>query len=142
MGAPVRQTSVKGQVAFTKIKVLDNNENTSSAKTVHVSTYYDNKYRAIQVKRDLFDGNTTGKSTISTNFAFDGNPERIREKQVFYGQINTANTRYTYDHARRSEDIYHRMNSAAEWLISTTNYDGIGRAKTKKTGNNELVKYA
>ena len=48
--------NVKGQVSGTKVKVLDGNEYTSSAKWLFSVNYYDDRYRVIQNCRSLYHG--------------------------------------------------------------------------------------
>ncbi len=140
--APNKLNQAANQTTGSKVKVLDGNEHTASAKWLTTSTYYDYMYRPIQNQSDLYDGASNGKSISSYVLAFDGLPEQAKEVQTFNGQATTILQRYQYDHARRPVKLYHKLNSQAEVLLAETTYDALGRAKTKKLGGIENIQYS
>ncbi|MBR8534941.1 RHS repeat-associated core domain-containing protein [Carboxylicivirga sediminis] len=83
---------VKGLVTGTATKVLDEPD------ILMVTTYYDDKYRPIQVRRDLYEA---GEETVSTQFDFVGKTLQTRQAVTFNSVTTTTDKHYAYDHAGR-----------------------------------------
>lgn len=129
--------NVRGQVTCTVVKVLDGNEYTSDARWLATVTYYDDRYRPIQVQGTLYDGTVNGGTfTSATRYHFNGQVERIKEEQTLNGTSTTVEKKFTYDYAWRVTKTEQRINDAANWTtISELAYNELGQLVKKKLGN-------
>ncbi len=137
---------VQGQVTGTRVKVLDGNEHTAGARWTCSVTYYDDRYRPIQVRGTLYDGATGGTYTRSTRYAFSGEAERVREQQVFGGKTTERTLVSTYDHAGRLLGTKHQIAGDAgngEVELSARHYNGVGQlVGLELAGGSQEVRYA
>ncbi|MDD2196903.1 MAG: M91 family zinc metallopeptidase [Bacteroidales bacterium] len=135
---------VKGQVTGVKQKVLDGNEFTASGKWLYTVTYYDDRYRPIQVRGTLFDGLANDHHTSSTRYSFTGLVEKVKEKQVFDGISTERVITNTYDHAGRLLTTKQQITGDAngEVTLAEHQYNELGQLKQKNmAGGKQLVDY-
>ena len=138
--APLYINLPKAQITGSRIKVLDGTKYTATPKWLTTTSYYDHMYRVVQSHSHLYNGTTTpGTVWISTNYSFDGLPEKVKEIQRFNGTEISITQRMEYDHARRLTREYHKINNTAEVLVVKNTYDELGRLKKTRQGNNETV---
>ncbi len=114
-------TSVKGQVTATKAKILDGSWS-------YAVTYYDERYRPIQVVST----NHLGGMDVSSNL-YDFTGKVLKTKTVHNdGTQSTAITRtYDYDHADRLLTVDHQVNSGQEVTLVTNEYNELGELVDK-----------
>jgi len=139
-------TRIKGLVTGTKIKVLDGNENTSSAQWLYCVNYYDDQYRVIQTRGTLYGGISGDNYTNSTRYSFSGLIEKTQEQQVFNGLSTETTITYTYDHVGRllnTQQVAIRGgNSTGTVNIASNEYNDLGQLKTKKLANSiQMIDY-
>jgi RHS repeat-associated protein len=135
---------VKGLVTGTKIKVLDGNEYTASAKWLCSSNYYDDHYRVIQNRHTLFDGSTGGVETLATLYDFTGKVKQTKQVQIFNGVTTTVEKFYTYDHAGRLSQTEQHIGGDTNGRVSVAEntYNEIGQLidkKLHKAGTNNYL---
>ncbi|MDP4240771.1 MAG: hypothetical protein Q8904_15015 [Bacteroidota bacterium] len=123
-------TTVKGQVTGTKIKVL-NTTNT----WLYTALYYDDKYRIIQIRHDLYDGSNGGKETISSLYDFVGKVLQTKQIQSFNGTTTTVDKWMTYDHAGRLVKTEQEINGANHTVTSQIVYNELGQLQKKTLGS-------
>ena len=87
--------NVKTLVTGTKTLVLD-----GGTDYLFATTYYDDKYRPIQVTRDIYDG-AAGLEVISSLYDFIGQLMETKVSQLFNNVTSTVSKYYTYDHMGR-----------------------------------------
>jgi len=138
---------IKGLVTGAKIKVLDGNENTSSAQWLYSVNYYDDQYRVIQTRGTLFGGLSSGNYTNSTRYSFSGLIEKTQEYQVFNGLSTETTITYIYDHVGRllnTQQVAIRGgNSTGTVNIASNEYNDLGQLKTKKLANSkQMIDYS
>src|SRR5664280_5929 len=124
-------------VTGTKALVLDGNNNTY----LFSSTYYDDKYRPIQVIRDLY-GSSGATETTSNKYNFTGNVLETKISQTFDNVTTTVNKYYTYDHIGRllkSEQSIVGVNYGAKVTLSEMDYNELGYLKQKRLGVSNSV---
>jgi RHS repeat-associated protein len=124
---------VKGQVTGQRVKVLDGNEHTTSAKWLSTVTYYDNKYRVIQTVRNTY---PSGTEYASSKYSF---ANLVLETRV-YQSLGTATQRNvnTYDHAGRLTKTVQTVSKGSATKTETLaehQYNELGQLKTKKVAN-------
>jgi len=126
---------VKGFVTGMKVKVLRDGVN----QWLLSATYYDDRYRVIQTRSDLYDGSSTGKETTSTLFDFTGKVLRTVVVQVFGGVTTTIATGNTYDHAGRllatTQQVTHSGISTETVTVTQNQYNALGQLKEKNLAN-------
>ncbi|WP_421762905.1 DUF6443 domain-containing protein [Ekhidna sp.] len=129
---PIENPNVKGQVTGT----LTRAEGTDFITSI---TYYDDKYRPIQM---VAENHLGGTDRISNQYDFVGN---IRKTQTAHSDGSTTTTikrRFTYDHMDRLVDTYHQIDSETEVLLAHNDYDNIGQLVQKDLHEGEqLVDY-
>jgi len=128
IGNPIYQNSVKSMNTGSKTLVLDGG-NTYLLST----TYYDEKYRPIQVLQDLY-GDTTGGNEITSNrYGFIGQVLQSKVGQVFNSDTTTLNKYYTYDHVGRLLVTEQAIDgdSNGRVTLSEVSYDDLGQLKQK-----------
>jgi len=91
---------VNGLLTGVRTKILDGNEFNPQAKWSFLVSFYDQKYRPIQIRGSLLDGNN-GNYSLSYKYSFSGKVKKTRETQVFSGISTSFERYYTYDHAGR-----------------------------------------
>ncbi|HCT30743.1 MAG TPA: hypothetical protein DIW31_08400 [Bacteroidales bacterium] len=129
--------SVKGQVTGARTKVLDGNEHTASAKWLATATYYDDRYRPIQVRGTLYDGTVNGGTlTAATRYHFNGQVEQAREVQTLNGATTTVDRRLSYDSAWRPVKTEQQINGAGWITLSELTYNEVGQVVDRKLGGN------
>ncbi|MDN5217517.1 fibronectin type III domain-containing protein [Fulvivirgaceae bacterium BMA12] len=118
-------TQLKGQVTGSRTKVLGEN------KYLNTVTYYDDRYRVIQTTTDNYTG---GFERVTTEYDFSGRV--LRTKQTHRrGEGNfqdlVINQSFTYDHASRLLNTYHRIGSQDSVLLTANNYNEISELVEK-----------
>ncbi|MCS6973595.1 MAG: TNT domain-containing protein [Cyclobacteriaceae bacterium] len=109
-------TSVKGQATGSKIRVL------GQSKWLNTVTYYDTKYRPVQV---ITENHLGGILRTTTQFDFVGN---VLKEQLYNVHANlTIQNRYTYDHAGRQLTVHHQVNTQSEVLMASNKYNELGQ---------------
>jgi len=125
-------SNVTGQVTGTKTNIL------GTLNYVWSVTYYDPKYRVIQV---ISQNHKSGVDRLTNKYDFT----RLTEtKTTHTAGANTYSTsrRFEFDHAGRLIKTFHRVNQDAEILISLNEYNEIGELVTKNVhsrNNNTFV---
>ncbi|MDD3893092.1 MAG: hypothetical protein PHE03_12400, partial [Bacteroidales bacterium] len=107
-------------------------------------TYYDDRYRPIQVRGTLFDGLANDHHTSSTRYSFTGLVEKVKEKQVFDGISTERVITNTYDHAGRLLTTKQQITGDAngEVTLAEHQYNELGQLKQKNmAGGKQLVDY-
>ena len=122
---------VKGQVTGTKMKVLDGNEYTASAKWLCSANYYDDRYRVIQKCRSIYHGINGGKEILSSQYDFTGKLTKSKNVQFFGANTNTVTETNTFDHLERLKLVKHLVNSGTEVTLASLDYNESGQLKQK-----------
>ena len=122
---------VKGQVTGTKIKVLDGNEYTASAKWLCSANYYDDRYRVIQSCRAIYHGTSAGKEILSSQYDFTGKLTKSKNVQFFGANTNTVTETNTFDHLERLKLVKHLINTGTEVTLASLDYNESGQLKQK-----------
>lgn len=114
-------------VTGTKTLVLDGDSNYLTA-----TTYYDDRYRPIEVIRDLYD-ESFGKETVSNKYSFTGLVLQTKISQLFNDSTKSINKYYSYDHMgrllRSEQEIVGDNNGKV--TLSKMEYSEIGQLKQK-----------
>ena len=113
---------VKGQVTGT----LTRGEGTDFITTI---TYYDEKYRPVQVVAE--NHLTNGKDIVSNQYDFVGNIRKTQTEHFDGSTTTTIKRRFEYDHMDRLTHTWHEVNSEGEVLISRSTYNEIGELERK-----------
>ena len=131
---------VKGQITGSKTKVLD-----ATGTWMNTVSYYDDRYRSIQVIGDHHAG---GTDQMSTRYSFDGKlleTDLLHENSIAPSgqQALRINKRYQYDHVGRPTRSYAQVNNGAEVLLTASAYNELGELIEKNLhsqdgGNNYL----
>jgi hypothetical protein len=113
--------SMKGQVTTTKTRILN------SDNFIHTVTYYDWKYRPIQIQSTNQFG---GKDVIFNLYDFVGNLTHSREVYSLDpsgSEQYVINKEYIYDHADRLLEVYHQIGDDGENVLVLQNkYNELG----------------
>ncbi len=116
-------TRVKGQMTGSRIKNLGTNEWMWSV------TYYDDRYRTIQV---IAQNSKGGLDKITSVYDFSGKLLRTKTDHAITGATPIATTRkLTYDHAGRLLQTEHHTNNK-EVVLTKNEYNELGQLVTKK----------
>lgn len=116
-------TRVKGQMTGSRIKNLGTNEWMWSV------TYYDDRYRTIQV---IAQNSKGGLDKITSVYDFSGKVLRTKTDHAITGATPIATTRkLTYDHAGRLLQTEHHTNNK-QVVLTKNQYNEIGQLVTKK----------
>lgn len=121
--------TVKGFVTGSKVKVLE------TSVWLNSTTYYDNRYRVIQTRSDLYDGSNGGKETTSTLYDFAGKVMRTKQNQVFGSENTTVDKYMAYDHPGRLTKVEQAINGTNPTILSEQTYNALGQLMQKKMGN-------
>ena len=128
--------NVRGQVTGTKVKVLDNNEYTTSGKWLCSINFYNDRYRLIQTKQTLYSGGTVGADTliVSNLYDFTGKVVQTKQVQTFGGVTNIIAKYYTFDHLARLTKSEQQITGDANGkvVIALNSYNEIGQLVDKK----------
>ncbi|MDN5217502.1 fibronectin type III domain-containing protein [Fulvivirgaceae bacterium BMA12] len=116
---------LKGQVTGLRTKVL------GETKYLNTVTYYDDRYRVIQTITDNY---TLGFDRVTTEYDFSGRVLRTiqthsRGKGNFEDLV--VNQSFSYDHASRLLNTYHRIGSQDSVLLTANSYNEIGELVEK-----------
>ena len=116
---------LKGQVTGSRTKVLGEN------KYLNTVTYYDDRYRVIQTITDNYTG---GLDRVTSEYDFSGRVLRTVQTHS-RGEGNfedlVVNQSFTYDHASRLLNTYHRINSQDSVLLTANDYNEINELVEK-----------
>ncbi|MHC1705786.1 MAG: DUF6443 domain-containing protein [Tenuifilaceae bacterium] len=121
---------IKGLVTGSRVKVL------GSTIWLTTTNYFDEKYRVIQSRSDLFDDSNTGKETITTLYDFVGKVKQTKQRQEFGVSTTTIGKFFTYDHAGRLSKTEQEINGVNRTVISELAYNELGQLMDKKLGKN------
>jgi RHS repeat-associated protein len=126
--------NVRGQITGTKIKVLDNNEFTASAKWLYSVNYYDDRYRVVQNRHTLYDGGSGGAETMASKYDFTGRHTQSKQVQSFNSVTTTVDKYYGYDHRSRMVKIDQQITGDSNGRVSITQnaYNEVGQVKEKR----------
>ncbi|MEP1093476.1 MAG: DUF6443 domain-containing protein [Cyclobacteriaceae bacterium] len=125
---PVKHESVKGQVTGTKTRILGSNTGTED-DYLETITYYDNKYRVIQM---VSENHLGGIDVISTQYDFVGNVKRVHSTHNDGSTTIEQLTAYTYDHANRLLSCDHTLNQGEQVRLYTNEYNELGELVKKQ----------
>jgi len=127
-GIPKYYGSVKGQVTGTKVLVTD-----GGATYLTSTTYYDDKYRPVEVLKDLYDG-SAGLEISSNKYDFIGQVLQTQSRQTFNSVTHTVNTYFTYDHMGRLLMEQQKISGASNGTVtlSEMTYNELGQLNQKK----------
>ncbi|MCT4639972.1 MAG: DUF6443 domain-containing protein [Bacteroidales bacterium] len=135
--------SIKGQVTYTKVRVLDASENRLNDTWTEFANYYDDKYRVVQtVSKTVLPDGKTFTETAGSNYSFTG---RI-ENTIYVHQLNgkdaiVVKQRNEYDHADRLQRTYQKLEGAitkSEILYASFEYDELGQMIKKRLNNKAI----
>jgi RHS repeat-associated protein len=115
-----------GRVTGTRVKVLNTNV------WLTTTNYYDDRYRVIQTRRDLFDDSNGGKETTCILYDFEGKTKQTKQNQTFGTVTTTVDKWFTYDHAGRLTKTEQEINGANHVVLSQMIYNEIGQLTQKK----------
>jgi hypothetical protein len=118
-------TSMKGQVTATKTLLYDIG---AGDQYIHTVTYYDWKYRPIQIRSTNQFG---GLNVVHNLYDFVGNLTHSREVYSVDAGGNeqyVINKEYIYDHADRLLEVYHQIGDDANnrVLVLQNKYNELG----------------
>jgi hypothetical protein len=117
-------TSMKGQVTATKTLLYDIG---AGDQYIHTVTYYDWKYRPIQIRSTNQFG---GLNVVHNLYDFVGNLTHSREVYSVDAGGNeqyVINKEYIYDHADRLLEVYHQIGDDGENVLVLQNkYNELG----------------
>ncbi len=121
--APVHKSDVKGQVTGTLTAQL------GSSDFLTTVTFYDEKYRVIQV---LSENHLAGGSdTVSTQYDFKGNVRQIKNVHWNGNEETNILVKYEYDHANRLVDAFHTLNGGERIHLLSNKYNALGELVEK-----------
>jgi len=135
--------SIKGQVTYTKVRVLDASKNRLNDKWSVAVNYYDDKYRMIQtVSRTVLPDGKTFTETAGSNYSFTGRVENT----IYVHQLNgkdaiVVKQRNEYDHADRLLRTYQKLEGAitkSEILYASFEYDELGQMIKRRLNNKAI----
>ncbi|MDA3616536.1 DUF6443 domain-containing protein [Polluticaenibacter yanchengensis] len=133
-------TQLKGLVTGTKVITIPNSLNLTEGEWTTQVTYYDNKYRPVQVQDHSIKGNV---DIIATRYDFTGKAVSIVQKLTHPETNNAVHSIATineYDgagHLKRAlKEVYalSSPNTAEQRVITRNNYDKLGQLKDKQVG--------
>lgn len=118
--------NVKSLVTGTKVLVLD-----GGSTYLYTTTYYDDKYRPIQVINDLYGGGSSGVQIISNKFNFTGQVVESKISQTFDNATKTLNRFYTYDHTGRLIKTEQEIAGDVKVALASMEYNELGQLTRK-----------
>lgn len=124
---PAKQESVKGLVTGTKTKILGNSDDADGY--LETITYYDKKYRVIQV---VSENHLGGIEVISTQYDFVGNVKRVHSSHQVGAKTIYQLLEYEYDHADRLLSCDHSLDGAPAVRLYTNEYNELGELIRKR----------
>ncbi|MEP1344487.1 DUF6443 domain-containing protein [Ekhidna sp.] len=119
---PVYNSKIKGLVTGTKTKVLDTDDYLTTI------TFYDDKYRAIQVVSENY---VNGIDIISNQYDFTGSIREIKSEHSEAANSHTILIEYEYDHANRLLQCFHTHNNGDRIELYSNEYNQLGELITK-----------
>ncbi|MBS1567081.1 MAG: hypothetical protein JST39_22050, partial [Bacteroidetes bacterium] len=124
-GVTSYNNNLQGQVVATQTKIL------SSSNWLRTVSYYDDKYRAVQVTGDNPVG---GKDRITKVLTFDGKVSQSFQSHTsnFYTTALAVSETYTYDHVDRLLKVTHKIGTNEDVTIAENSYNELGQSLTKK----------
>ncbi len=136
-------TEVKGQVTYTKVRVLDVSENRVNDTWSYTASYYDDKYRNIQsVSKTVIPGGKTFTEITGTNYNFTGRVENTIYTHNLKGKDSIAvKHRNEYDHADRLLRTYQELEGdvvKSEIRYASFEYDELGQMIKKELNGSEI----
>lgn len=134
-------TSVKGKVTGTRVLVMDGNKTTP--KYTLTTTYYDDRYRPIEVlRKDILPDCAIAQETISSLYDFSGKVKQTMQSQNIEGKITRIDKYMSYDHAGRLLKTEMAINGATtRTVLSTLVYNKLGQLQNKKMGGTTASNY-
>lgn len=114
---PIQQDNVKGQLTGSKVALLD------GSAFLETITFYDNKYRVIQV---ISSNHLGGVDVVSNQFDFVGNLRAGVLKHTGGDIPLTIVKEYGYDPAFRLTEVTHSINGADPIVLLTNTYNEMG----------------
>ncbi|WP_370086305.1 DUF6443 domain-containing protein [Ekhidna sp.] len=114
---PELQEQVKGQVTGSKTKIL------GTPDYLETITYYDDRYRVIQV---VSENHLGGVDIISNQYDFVGNVRRMKSVHTEGTNTTTMLLDYAYDHANRLLSCTHQLNAEPPLLLYSNEYNELG----------------
>jgi RHS repeat-associated protein len=106
-------------------------------------TFYDEELRPVQIIQDNHKGYFnvgTGKyepgtDVITSTYNNNSTVEKITVQNTAYtngiSTTTSLQSRYTYDHANRKKEYFHKINNNAEELLAVYNYNELGQLVEK-----------
>ncbi len=113
---------VKNLVTGTKIRVLES----SPLQWLVSATYYDDRYRVLQV---VADDHLTNKNKITNEYY--GLTPWVTKSQLNHGTALTSLTETTYDHMGRVNQVWQTMDAGTRTLIASHKYNELGQLYEK-----------
>ncbi len=125
------RNDVRGQVTVTATRVM--NPDGGYGPWLYATTYYDERYRVIQILRDVFD--LGGQERTTRKVDFGGKVEKERITQSVSTGTNRVEKFFSYDHADRLLSVRYVVKKdndvKKDVVLSAARYDAIGQLKTK-----------
>jgi RHS repeat-associated protein len=117
---------VAGLVTGRALRILGTSE------FVTTTNYYDDLYRVIQTRQDLYDGTQGGSNeVVSQKFDFSGKLLESRQVQLFDSQTLVVTEERTYDHAGRLLKRTHKTGGRDAVVLAQMEYNELGQLSEK-----------
>jgi RHS repeat-associated protein len=131
--------SLKGQTTVIWHRVIGSAENSYGAELQTV-TYYDDKYRVVQIIRQLVGPGANAQERTSYLRDFTGKVLRERVEQITNGNVYALEKSFFYDQTDRLTKTTHRILESQNGSLvekksythAEQTYDEVGQLKTKK----------
>lgn len=127
-------TMTLGMVTNTRVRILQSATDITVGKWTEKTTFYDDKYRPVQIQTT----NSTGaRDTIITQFTFAGLPLNTLSCEAKAGimqQQYRILTRTTYDNTWQVSSITKQVDNSLQTTIASNTYNQLGQLITKRHG--------
>ncbi len=117
----VQNTAVKGQITGTMTRTGDDG-------WIRSASYYDHKYRMIQVAGTNHLG---GTEVVTNHYDFLGNLTRSTHAHNNGTSTTTITQRFVYDRMNRLLQVWHQINDEDEVQLAANDYDALGALEEK-----------
>lgn len=123
---PGALSNVRGQITGSKVRVL------GTDSWLNTVTFYDSRYRIIEIKSDNYIGGEDIATTAYRN-AISMLPANVISQHTGVEAV-TIQESYTYDHMDRSLTTSHGINGTSPTIISSLSYNGMNEMIEKNLG--------
>ncbi len=124
-------TSILGKPTASLVKIL------TTGAWLRTVTYYDAKYRPIQIIAD----HPKGTQRTTSLLDFVGRTMQNKRTYVVTGVTKTITEAYTYDHGSRMLKATHSIDGATPIIIAQSNYNELGQSIEKNLHSTDGINY-